>query len=96
MRKTDADKYYFNTYLLCMNIILLSFIHVGAGLSSKFELTPIVNLFTEENLDERYNVSSVTILEWFLPLYLKYCKVYKYCDLIILNRASQNSSISFM
>ena len=41
----------------------------------KFELTPIVNLFTEENLDERYNVSSVAILEWFLPLYLKYCKV---------------------
>jgi hypothetical protein len=41
----------------------------------KFELTPIVNLFTEANLDERYNVSSKAILEWFLPLYLKYCKV---------------------
>ena len=41
----------------------------------KFELTPIVNLLTVDNLDERYNITSKAILEWFLPLYLKYCKV---------------------
>ena len=41
----------------------------------KVELTPIVNLFNEEALDERYNVSSSKILDWFLPLYMKYCKV---------------------
>ena len=41
----------------------------------KIELTPIVNLFNAEALDERYNVSSSKILDWFLPLYLKYCKV---------------------
>ncbi len=41
----------------------------------KFELTPIVNLFNEDNLDNRYNISSKAILDWFLPLYLKYCKV---------------------
>ena len=41
----------------------------------KMELTPIVNLFTPTNLDERYNISSTDILDWFLPLYLKYCKV---------------------
>ena len=41
----------------------------------KFELTPIVNLFTVENLDERYNISSSKIMKWFLPLYIKYCKV---------------------
>ena len=43
----------------------------------KMELTPIVNLFNPSALDERYNVSSADILQWFLPLYLKYCKV---CD----------------
>lgn len=42
----------------------------------KFELTPIVNLFTKENLDERLNVSSSEILDWFLPLYLKYCLIF--------------------
>ena len=41
----------------------------------KFELTPIVNLFNPMALDERYNISSATILKWFLPLYLRYCKV---------------------
>ena len=41
----------------------------------KFELTPIVNLFNPMALDERYNISSSTILKWFLPLYLRYCKV---------------------
>ena len=41
----------------------------------KFELTPIVNLFNPMALDERYNISSTTILTWFLPLYLRYCKV---------------------
>ena len=41
----------------------------------KFELTPIVNLFTVDNMDERYNITSKEILNWFLPLYLKYCKV---------------------
>jgi len=44
----------------------------------KIELTPIVNLFNPSALDERYNVSSADILQWFLPLYLKYCKVLKY------------------
>ena len=38
----------------------------------------MVNLFTRENLDERLNVSSSAILKWFLPLYLKYCKVFDY------------------
>ena len=42
----------------------------------KIELTPIVNLFNPSALDERYNVSSAEILKWFLPLYLKYCKVF--------------------
>lgn len=42
----------------------------------RYELTPIVNLFTEENLDNRNNVNSTVILKWFLPLYLKYCKVF--------------------
>eukprot|EP00095_Tigriopus_kingsejongensis_P005914 maker-scaffold392_size185621-snap-gene-0.24 protein:Tk05914 transcript:maker-scaffold392_size185621-snap-gene-0.24-mRNA-1 annotation:"PREDICTED: uncharacterized protein LOC100215110" len=42
----------------------------------KFELTPIVNLFTKESLDDRHNISSPDILEWFLPLYLKYCRVF--------------------
>lgn len=42
----------------------------------KFELTPIVNLFTVENLDDRLNISSKKILKWFLPLYLKYCTVF--------------------
>ena len=41
----------------------------------KMELTPIVNLFNPSTLDERYNISSDAILQWFLPLYLKYCKV---------------------
>ena len=41
----------------------------------KFELTPIVNLLNVDTLDERYNISSKTILDWFLPNYLKYCKV---------------------
>lgn len=44
----------------------------------KFELTPIVNLLTTENLDERLNISSTKILGWFLPLYLKYCKVFDF------------------
>ena len=38
----------------------------------------MVNLFTRENLNERLNVSSSAILKWFLPLYLKYCKVFDY------------------
>ena len=41
----------------------------------KFELTPIINLFNVDNLDDRYNVTSKDILDWFLPLYIKYCKV---------------------
>jgi len=44
----------------------------------KIELTPIVNLFNPTNLDEKHNISSSDILDWFLPLYLKYCKVLKY------------------
>jgi len=44
----------------------------------KAELTPIVNLFSTANLDEKHNISSTAILQWFLPLYLKYCKVLKY------------------
>ena len=40
----------------------------------KFELTPIVNLFTSDNLD-RHNISSANITKWFLPLYVRYCKV---------------------
>ena len=44
----------------------------------KFELTPIVNLITEDNLDDRHNISSSKILKWFLPLYLKYCKVFDF------------------
>ena len=44
----------------------------------KFELTPIVNLFNPSALDERYNITSSTILKWFLPLYLRHCKVSKY------------------
>jgi len=43
----------------------------------KFELTPIVNLFNQENLDDRHNISSSKITKWFLPLYIKYCKVLK-------------------
>lgn len=42
----------------------------------KFELTPIVNLFTQENLDERHGISSEAILRWFLPLYLDFCDVF--------------------
>ena len=44
----------------------------------KIELTPIVNLFNPTNLDEKHNISSSDILDWFLPLYLKYCKVSSY------------------
>ena len=43
----------------------------------KAEFTPIVNLFSTANLDEKHNISSTAILQWFLPLYLKYCKVRK-------------------
>ncbi|XP_071744545.1 uncharacterized protein [Lepeophtheirus salmonis] len=43
----------------------------------KYQLSPIINLFTPENMDERYNVSSSTILKWFLPFYMKYCKVFE-------------------
>ena len=32
----------------------------------KFELTPIVNLFTPENLDFKHDISSSRILKWFL------------------------------
>ena len=35
-----------------------------APIPVKFELTPVVNLFTMENLDEKQNVSSAKILEW--------------------------------
>ena len=52
----------------------------------KIELTPIVNLFNAEALDERYNVSSSKILDWFLPLYLKYCKVRFNKNISILKR----------
>ena len=44
----------------------------------KAEFTPIVNLFSTANLDEKHNISSTAILQWFLPLYLKYCKVRKF------------------
>ena len=48
----------------------------------KFELTPVVNLFTSDNMDKRLNVSSARIIKWFLPLYLKYCKVFDFdCSL---------------
>ena len=46
----------------------------------KAEFTPIVNLFSTANLDEKHNISSTAILQWFLPLYLKYCKVRKFFD----------------
>ena len=46
----------------------------------KAEFTPIVNLFSTANLDEKHNISSTAILQWFLPLYLKYCKVRKNSD----------------
>ena len=44
----------------------------------KFELSPIVNLFTAENLDARHNISSEAILRWFLPLYLDFCRVFDF------------------
>ena len=40
----------------------------------KFELTPVVNLFTSENL-EPLNINATNITSWFLPLYVRYCKV---------------------
>ena len=48
----------------------------------KAEFTPIVNLFSTTNLDEKHNISSTAILQWFLPLYLKYCKVRKFLQIL--------------
>ncbi len=30
----------------------------------KFELTPVVNLLTVDNIDRRFNISSTRILNW--------------------------------
>lgn len=49
----------------------------------KMELTPIVNLFNPATLDEPHNISSSAILSWFLPLYLKYCKVILECTFML-------------
>ena len=35
-----------------------------APIPLKFELTPIVNLFTNENIDKRFNISSTKIMDW--------------------------------
>ncbi len=36
----------------------------SAPIPLKFELTPVVNLLTHENVDKRHNVSSAKILKW--------------------------------
>ncbi len=38
----------------------------------KFELTPVVNLFTSDNLDKRLNISSARILRWYVPRFLTF------------------------
>ena len=41
----------------------------------QFQLSPIVNLFTDQNLKRNNIVNSAVIRRWFLPMYWNYCKI---------------------
>ena len=40
----------------------------------KYELSPIINLFKKNYLDNELKVSAEKILEWFAPLYINFCQ----------------------